>query len=407
MLASWPLYIIFAIFPAVILGIFGPRYTSGAAALAVLSLAMLVNLGTGNVTVVLLMGGKSSWSAINAGAALIVNIGLNLVLVPRIGILGAAIAWGASIVVDNVTAMIEVRWVLGIAPFGPGYGLAVMTTMGCFGFTGVRPDVCWARHCLRWPPRSPSDWRRTGRPCILPGVRFNSPEYLRRCVPEPGPSRARPKDRIQQQTTEIRQPDRRDKEGLMPQQVRGPVNQAARAAAKQVLRRYGEVTSGFRPGPDFVIIGAKRGGTTSLYNYVLEHSSIRPLFPGRMHLKGVHYYDSNYDRGLRWYRSHFPLRVGGRYLVQPGISPAITGEASPYYLFHPLAAERLAADFPDVRLIVLLRDPVERAYSHFKERTHHGGETLGFEEALDCRGEPAARRGRAHCGRAGLPQRGA
>ena len=168
----------------------------------------------------------------------------------------------------------------------------------------------------------------------------------------------------------------------MPQQVRGPVNRAARATAKQVLRRYGEITSGFRSGPDFVIIGAKRGGTTSLYNYVLEHPSIRPLFPGRVHLKGVHYYDSNYDRGLRWYRSHFPQRVGGHYLVQPGISPAVTGEASPYYLFHPLAAERLAGDFPDVRIIILLRDPVERAYSHFKERTHHGGETLGFEEAL-------------------------
>ncbi len=137
MLASWPFYLILAIFPAVVLGIFGPRYTTGAAALAVLSLAMLVNLGTGNITVVLLMGGKSSWSAINAGAALIVNVGLNLVLLPRVGILGAAIAWGASIVVDNVTAMIEVRWVLGLAPFGPGYGLAAAATVGCFGATGV------------------------------------------------------------------------------------------------------------------------------------------------------------------------------------------------------------------------------------------------------------------------------
>jgi O-antigen/teichoic acid export membrane protein len=137
MLASWPFYLILAIFPAVVLHIFGPRYTAGAAALAVLSLAMLVNLGTGNITVVLLMGGKSSWSAINAGAALIVNVGLNLVLLPRIGILGAAIAWGASIVVDNVTAMIEVRWVLGLAPFGPGYGLAAATTVGCFGATGL------------------------------------------------------------------------------------------------------------------------------------------------------------------------------------------------------------------------------------------------------------------------------
>ncbi len=141
MLASWPLYVVFTVFPAVVLGIFGARYTAGAAALAVLSVAMLVNLGTGNVTVVLLMGGKSSWSAINAGAAFIVNIGLNLLLLPRIGILGAAIAWGASIVVDNVTAMIEVRWVLGLAPFGAGYGLVAATTLGCFGATGIAARV--------------------------------------------------------------------------------------------------------------------------------------------------------------------------------------------------------------------------------------------------------------------------
>ena len=169
----------------------------------------------------------------------------------------------------------------------------------------------------------------------------------------------------------------------MTQQARGPVNRAAREAAKRVLRGYGEATSGLRRGPDFVIIGAKRGGTTSLYNYVLEHPSIQPLFPGRQHIKGVHYYDSNYDRGLRWYRAHFPLQAGGRHLVRPAVQPAIAGDASPYYLFHPLAAERLALDFPGVRVIVFLRDPVERAYSHFKERTHHGGETLGFAAALD------------------------
>ena len=139
MLASWPLYLVFAIFPAVVLGIFGPRYAGGAAALAVLSLAMLVNLGTGNVTVVLLMGGKSSWGAINTGAALIVNIGLNLLLIPHLGILGAAIAWGASIVVDNVAAMVELRWVLGLEIFGPGYGLVMAVTVGCFGVRASWP----------------------------------------------------------------------------------------------------------------------------------------------------------------------------------------------------------------------------------------------------------------------------
>ena len=173
----------------------------------------------------------------------------------------------------------------------------------------------------------------------------------------------------------------------MDKQVRGPANRAARQAAKQVLRRYGEVTCGLRRGPDFVIIGAKRGGTTSIYNYLLEHPSIQPLFPGRQHIKGVHYYDSNYERGLRWYRSHFPLEVGGRHLARPGLRPAIAGEASPYYFFHPLAAQRLARDFPGVRIIVNLRDPVERAYSHYKEARYVGRETLSFDAALDAEDE--------------------
>ncbi len=87
------------------------------------SLAMLVNLGTGNVTVVLLMGGKSSWGAINTGAALIVNIGLNLLLIPHLGILGAAIAWGASIVVDNVAAWLSCGGCSGFRSSAPDTGL--------------------------------------------------------------------------------------------------------------------------------------------------------------------------------------------------------------------------------------------------------------------------------------------
>jgi hypothetical protein len=172
---------------------------------------------------------------------------------------------------------------------------------------------------------------------------------------------------------------------------RSAASRAVREAAKRTLRSYGELTASRRRGPDFVIIGAKRGGSTSLYNYLLEHPGIAPLFPRRQHIKGAHFYDTRYVRGLTWYRSHFPIEVAGRQLARPHIAPAICGEASPYYLFHPLAAERLASDFPDVRIVVFLRDPVERAYSHFKERTHHGGETLSFEQALDA--EPDRLRG--------------
>jgi hypothetical protein len=151
----------------------------------------------------------------------------------------------------------------------------------------------------------------------------------------------------------------------MTQESRNVVNRAARQTAKQVLRRYGEATADLRPGPDFVIIGAKRGGTTSLHNYLREHPSIRPLFPGRRHIKGIHYYDSNYASGLRWYRSYFPLQAGGRHLARPDLSPAIAGESSPYYLL----------------------DPIDRAYSHYKEAIHHGRETLSFEAALEAEDE--------------------
>jgi hypothetical protein len=171
------------------------------------------------------------------------------------------------------------------------------------------------------------------------------------------------------------------------------VNRTMRDIAKRALRQYGEATASLRRGPDFVVIGAKRGGSTSLYRYLLEHPSIAPLFPGSQHIKRTRYFDLEYARGERWYRSHFPLSADGRHVARPWVKPSIAGEASPYYLFHPLAPDRLARDFPDVRLIVILRDPVERAYSHYKERRKHHAEPLSFEEALEA--EPDRLRGEA------------
>lgn len=162
---------------------------------------------------------------------------------------------------------------------------------------------------------------------------------------------------------------------------RSRVGEPLRTGVKRSLRLYGEATAGLRGLPDFLIIGAKRGGTTSLYNYLLEHPAVLPLLPARQHIKGAHFLDSNFHRGTRWYRSHFPTGPYRRLRERGG--PVAVGEASPYYLFHPLAAERAADLLPDTRLIVLLRDPAERAYSHWKERVRHGAEPLGFEEALE------------------------
>jgi hypothetical protein len=147
-----------------------------------------------------------------------------------------------------------------------------------------------------------------------------------------------------------------------------------RRAAKAVLRGYGVATSPLRRSPDFLIIGAKRGGTTSMFNYIAGHPRVAPLFPGRQHIKGVHYFDTGFERGPAWYRSHFPMTGRGR---------SVVGEGSPYYLGHPHAARRAVAAVPNAKLIVLLRHPVDRAYSHYLERVRNRAEDLSFEEALD------------------------
>lgn len=164
--------------------------------------------------------------------------------------------------------------------------------------------------------------------------------------------------------------------------------QALTQAGRAGVRAVGMTNAASRPLPDFLLIGTKRGGTTSMYFHLLRHSQVVPLFPRPERLpkaaftKGVHYFDANHHHGERWYRSHFPsTRVRRQVELATGL-PVVTGEGSPYYLFHPLAAERAAALVPDVKLVALLRDPVERTFSHWKERRRAGAEPLEFVAAL-------------------------
>jgi hypothetical protein len=162
---------------------------------------------------------------------------------------------------------------------------------------------------------------------------------------------------------------------------RGPIGTAATDAAKQALRRYAMATAGSRRGPELVVIGAKRGGTTSLWKYLDSHPGILPTFPRAEQIKGTYYFDEEWARGDRWYRSHFPTdRVRARAAAELGYEP-VTFEASPYYLFHPHAPARARRTVPDATIVALLRDPVERAFSHYKERRNHT-EPLSFAEAL-------------------------
>lgn len=131
------------------------------------------------------------------------------------------------------------------------------------------------------------------------------------------------------------------------------------------------------PLPDFVIIGTQRGGTTSLFRYLAGHPHVEPPLE-----KELHFFDLDYSNGVEWYRSQF----GAARATRPWRRRPRTGEATPYYLFHPLAPARIASVHPRAKLIALLRNPVERAYSHWAFVRAEGHEPLSFEEAL--RAEP-------------------
>lgn len=123
--------------------------------------------------------------------------------------------------------------------------------------------------------------------------------------------------------------------------------------------------------PDFVIIGGQKCGTTALFR------NLRQAPGTELPSKELHFFDEGFDRGLDWYRGNFPSPARAPWRQRP-----LTGEASPYYMFHPLAAQRAWEAVPHARLIALVRNPVTRAASHYYHEVRNGNEQLQFEEAL-------------------------
>jgi hypothetical protein len=156
-----------------------------------------------------------------------------------------------------------------------------------------------------------------------------------------------------------------------------------KALARATTRGYGVATSPLRTDPDFLIVGTKRGGTTSLWNALVAHPDVLAMFPATQEIKSPHYFDIHYDKGRAWYRSHFATRRQRERHERRTGRTAVTGEASPYYMFHPLAPERIAHDLPAVRVVMSLRNPVERIWSHYHERVAGRTETLSFKAALE------------------------
>jgi len=147
---------------------------------------------------------------------------------------------------------------------------------------------------------------------------------------------------------------------------------------KGVAKAPRVLTAGIRLLPDFLIIGAQRCGTTSLQRYLIQHPCVAPSFR-----KEVHFFDRNLKKGVGWYRAHFPSAPYKYYVTTILGRRFLTGEASAAYLFYPHAPKKVLQTVPRAKLIVLLRNPVDRAYSQYQHEASLKYETLLFEEALE------------------------
>jgi len=145
-------------------------------------------------------------------------------------------------------------------------------------------------------------------------------------------------------------------------------------------------TGNLRTLPDFLIVGVAKSGTTSMYNYLIEHPTIHPIniekeyrYPLK---KEVRFFDRYYNLGTRWYKAHFPLKFSK--FVQKNLkkNSFLTGESTPAYFHNPLVPKRVKQLLPKVKLIFLLRNPIERAFSHYKHNKKLNFENLTFEEAI-------------------------
>ncbi len=151
-----------------------------------------------------------------------------------------------------------------------------------------------------------------------------------------------------------------------------------KAGAKWCRERAAVATWEARVLPDVVLAGVQRSGTTALFEALYR----LPMVERPRRGKGSHYFSYNYHRGWEWFQSQFPTRRWADLVAARHGQPMFCFDACPYYLFHPFAVERMAQALPDIKVMVMLRDPVRRAESHFHHSVSHGHETLPFDEAL-------------------------
>ena len=134
-------------------------------------------------------------------------------------------------------------------------------------------------------------------------------------------------------------------------------------------RAYRIMTNQLRVLPDFVVIGGTKSGTTSLHYYLIQH-------PGIISERNVHFFEYMQTNSIEWYRAHFPTKA------YKNFKKLTVGEQTATYLFHPLIPKRIHTTIPNAKLIVVLRNPVDRAYSNYKHQVREGIEKRTFEDAI-------------------------
>ena len=143
-----------------------------------------------------------------------------------------------------------------------------------------------------------------------------------------------------------------------------------------IQRNFKYFTSSIRVLPSFIIVGAVRCGTTSLYYNICEHSSVLPASYDE-----IGFFDSNYELGINWYKSMFPTKFKIK-KIESKTGICITGEDTPFYFWDKKSIERIKKDIPKIKLIILLRNPIDRAYSNYHLGVRLGSESLSFEGSI-------------------------
>jgi len=126
-----------------------------------------------------------------------------------------------------------------------------------------------------------------------------------------------------------------------------------------IKQNFRYITSSLRVLPDFFVIGVVRSGTTSLFHYLNQHPNIAGASYDELG-----YFDDNYHLGISWYKSLFPT-IFTKKRIEKEHGKFLSFDDTPFYIYNPLVAKRIQNDFPDSKMILLLRNPIDRAYSNY------------------------------------------